>query len=55
MISTRPQHVGSPKGAMWTEEVVYSKIPSVGPDLLKKALDPCTHSPDLRVRSRTPK
>jgi hypothetical protein len=50
--NTRLRHVDGPKDATWPEEVVYSRIPSVGPDLQEKAPDPCTHNPDIRVRSR---
>jgi hypothetical protein len=39
--------MGSSEVAAWTEKVVYSRIPSVGPDLLEKAPDLCTHDPDL--------
>jgi hypothetical protein len=46
--------MGSFGAAAWPEKVVYSRIPSVGPDLLDKVLDPCTHDPDLRVWSRAP-
>jgi hypothetical protein len=35
--------------------VIYSRMPSVGPDLHERALDPCTLNPDLRVRFETPK
>ena len=46
--------MGSSGAAVWQKKVVYSRIPSVGPDLLEKALDPYTHDPDLRVWSRAP-
>jgi hypothetical protein len=39
--------MGSSGAAAWPEKVVYSRIPSVGPDLLEKVPDPCTHDPDL--------
>jgi hypothetical protein len=35
--------------------VIYSRMPSVGPDLHERATDPCTLNPDLRVRPGTPK
>jgi hypothetical protein len=40
--------------AAWRKKVVYSRIPSVGPDLLEKALDSYTHDSDLRVWTRAP-
>jgi hypothetical protein len=46
--------MGSSGAVAWPEKVVYSRIPSVGPDLLKKAPDPYTHDPDLRVWPRAP-
>jgi hypothetical protein len=46
--------MGSSGAVAWPEKVVYSRIPSVGPDLLEEASDPCTHDPDLRVWSKAP-
>jgi hypothetical protein len=46
--------MGSSGAVAWSEKVIHSRIPSVGSDLLKKALDPYTHDPDLRVWSRAP-
>jgi hypothetical protein len=46
--------MSSSGAAVCPEKVVYSKIPLVGLDLLKKAWDPYTHNPDLRVWSRAP-
>jgi hypothetical protein len=40
--------MGSSRAATWLEKVVYSRIPSVGPDLLEKALDPCTVTPGFQ-------
>jgi hypothetical protein len=37
--------MGSSGAAVWPEKVVYSRIPSVGPDLLKKAPDPLYSRP----------
>jgi hypothetical protein len=45
--NTQPFRMGSSGAVAWPEKVVYSRIPSVGPDLLKKAPDPYTHGPDL--------
>jgi hypothetical protein len=50
--NTRLCHEDGTKDATWPEEVVYSRISLVGPDLQEKASDPCTHNPDLQVRSR---
>jgi hypothetical protein len=49
--NTRLRHVDGPKDATWPEEVVYSRIPSVGPNLQEKAPDLCTHNPDLRCNA----
>jgi hypothetical protein len=37
--NTRLCHVDGPKDATWPEEVIYSRILSVGPDLHEKASD----------------
>ena len=38
--NTRLRHVDGPKDATWPEEVIYTRILSVGPDLHEKASDP---------------
>jgi hypothetical protein len=41
--------------AAWLEKMIYLRMQSVGPDLHEEAPDPCTQSPDPRMRSGTPK
>jgi hypothetical protein len=53
--NTRPYHVDGSRGATWPEKMIYLRMQSVGPDLHEEAPDPCTHSPDPRIRSGTPK
>jgi hypothetical protein len=51
--NTRPLHVGGSGAATWSEETIYSKVATVGPDPHGKVPDPWMHSPDLRARSKT--
>jgi hypothetical protein len=45
--------MGGSGAAMWPEEMIYSKVATVGPDPHGKVSDPWMHSPDLRARFKT--
>jgi hypothetical protein len=51
--NTRPLHVGSSGAATWPEEMIYSKVATVGPDPHGKVPDPWMHSPDFLAGFKT--